>query len=181
MHILEIGPGEDGPTFPGSFTVDSVARKHITNVATWGTDNLPFEDGVFQYIYTSHVLEHVPWYKTKSALDEVYRVLAPSGKFEVWVPDFRKLVSVYLSGDFFQEDWTPLNDEREPMKWLAGRMFCGTRLEEESSWHRAVFDEAYLRRCLEGSGFKDVVRLEDQPPEQRVNHKFINLGMSGIK
>lgn len=181
MSILEIGPATSGKTFAQAVTVDSVKRDGlIDHVATWGTDRLPFEDNTFRLVYASHVLEHVPWFRTGFALSEAFRVLKPNGVLQVWVPDFEIIVQGYLKREL-PEDWTPLNDEREPMKWVAGRLFCGTRNEEESSWHRSVFDAAYLIRCFKSAGFAAVRRMVKQPSGQRVNHESINLGVRGYK
>lgn len=181
MHILEIGPPPRGPTFAGCATLDSLQRMYITHVAVWGEDKLPFEDNLFDYVYASHVLEHVPWFQTRYAMSEAYRILKPGGKLEIWVPDFEILVKVYLAGEFPKEDWNPENEENELMKWVCGRLFYGLIKREDSCWHRAAFDERYLKKCFIETGFKDVVKLDKPPKEQTINHDFINLGVSGIK
>lgn len=178
--ILEIGPADSGKTWEDSVTLDCIPRPHVDVVATWGRQNLPMRDNLFSFVYASHVIEHIPWYLTESALREAYRVLTPCGRLEIWTVDFEIVLKTYSSRKI-TDDWTPFNDEQDPIKWVAGRLFCGTRQNEESSWHRALFDEIYLMRCLESVGFKGVRRLEKQPKEQRVNHETVNLGMTGVK
>ena len=39
--------------------------------------NIPFDDNSYDFIYASHVLEHIP--DDKKALREIYRILKPSG------------------------------------------------------------------------------------------------------
>jgi len=182
MKILEIGPARSGVAFPGSDSVDSVNVHGLTFIAKWGFDKFPVEDMTYDIVYASHVLEHVPWFKTQDALLEAYRILKPGGKLEVWVPDFNVIVREYhkcISG--IPEDWNPHNHENELMKWIAGRLYAGTTPDEESSWHKAVFDRLYLSRCFRLAGFREVKSLDKQPAGQHVNHEFINLGVSGIR
>lgn len=46
-----------------------------------------FHSRIILLLYASHVLEHIPWYKTEEVLREWVRVLKPGGVLEVWVPD----------------------------------------------------------------------------------------------
>lgn len=181
---LEIGPAKQGLIGTDWEGLDCVKRPHVEHVAEWGRDRLPFADGSIYAVYASHVLEHVPWFKVDEALSEVCRILQPGGWFECWVPDFEKLLKIYYSGHI-AEDWLPFNEEREPMKWVAGRLFAGMRdvppENESSSWHRSLFDEAYLRRALEKAGFENVIRVGRQHTGQKVNHEAINLGMRATK
>ena len=41
-------------------------------------ENLPFEDEIFEVVYSFGVLHHIP--DTQKAIDEIYRVLKPQGK-----------------------------------------------------------------------------------------------------
>jgi len=49
-------------------------------------ENIPFDDNYFDFIYNSHVLEHVP--NDKKAMEELYRVLKPNGVIFIAVPLF---------------------------------------------------------------------------------------------
>ncbi len=54
--------------------------------------NLPFKDELFDEIYSSHVLEHIP--NIVKTLNECWRVLKPNGKFTVRVPLFPTIGSI---------------------------------------------------------------------------------------
>lgn len=178
--ILEIGPPVGDRTFAGSVTVDCLVRDGVDFVARWGYESLPFPDQHFDYVYSSHVLEHISWMRTKEALREVWRILRPGGRCEIWVPDFAIICRTYALGQFPPDDWTPHNEERSLLKWVAGRLFCGLG-EGEGYWHRACFDAPYLKACFCEAGFAEVQQLVRPPDAQRVNHEFINLGVSGIR
>jgi predicted SAM-dependent methyltransferase len=174
MKRLEIGPGPNklGPDW---ITLDCVPGPHIVFVANWGEDRLPFNDETFDLVYGSHVLEHVPWFRTIDALREVHRILKPCAPLEIWVPNFAVIVSAYLDGEP-ADNWRKHNDDGDVMTWVNGRLFT---YGPDPNWHRACFDERHLRRCFEAAGFREVHRLTGR--ERGHAHGPISLGMRGVK
>lgn len=59
-------------------------------------NGLPFADEVFDAVYCSHVLEHLPQREAASLLRHMYRVLRPGGVIRVVVPDLETLAREYL-------------------------------------------------------------------------------------
>jgi len=171
---LEIGPGGKG--LDGFETVDVVDRKSNTYTAIWGESPLPIEEGIYDEVYASHVLEHVPWFQTNGAICDVFRILKPGGFFEVWVPDFLYIVNCYRDGSC-GDKWRKHNSNADPMMWVNGRIF--TYGPNDPNWHRACFDEAYLGRCLEAAGFVEVNRLARR--QRGTSHGSIDLGMQATK
>lgn len=57
---------------------------------------LPFFDGQFQFVYHSHVLEHLQPGEAVRLLRECGRVLKPGGTLRVVVPDLEKKAKIYL-------------------------------------------------------------------------------------
>lgn len=182
MRFLEIGPGETrlGPEWE---TVDCRQRPGVDRVGVWGEHQaLNYMDCTFDLVYASHVLEHVPWFQTATALKDVHRILKHSGAFEVWVPNFEYLVQCYLRrrcGD----DWRKFNDESDPMLWLNGRLFTygGPDGLDDPNWHRAVFDERSLQDHLYDAGFKLIERIDGKENPRGHDHGPINLGMRALK
>lgn len=174
MSLLEIGSVRTVAVSPDAVTVDCVPGANFR--AQWGTEPLPFEPESYDEVYASHTLEHVPWFKTRVALLDVFKVLKSGGRFEVWVPDFNYIVDCYLKrrcGD----GWRRYNEDGNPMLWTNGRIF--TYGPGEENWHRAVFDAVHLRDCLESTGFIDVARI---PRRMRgISHGAIDLGMIARK
>lgn len=57
---------------------------------------LPFEDGIYDVVYSSHVLEHIDRSRVPALLGEFFRVLKPGGVVRVVVPDLEKVTREYL-------------------------------------------------------------------------------------
>ena len=57
---------------------------------------LPFPDGSFDVVYSSHVLEHFPQRTTEMILREAWRILKPAGIVRVVVPDLESTCREYL-------------------------------------------------------------------------------------
>lgn len=171
---LEIGPG-DVKLGEGWCTVSAEPGPSVDYVTEWGHKILPFPDNVFSLVYASHVLEHVPWFYTLDALREAWRVLKPQGVLEVWVPDLAYLFENYQS-QTCGDDWRKHNPDGDFMLWLNGRLY--TYGGSDHNWHRAVFDEPYLRRCMGDIGFASITRLNHP---RGYDHGPINLGLAGVK
>lgn len=172
MRALEIGPGTH-PVDKSWDTLDMVGHPTIKHDIR--TLPLPVADSVYDLVYMSHILEHVPWFQTIDVLKEVRRLLRHGGSVEIWVPDFSKIITAYAAekcGDM----WYRNNPERDFMMWVNGRIF--TYGPGEENWHRAVFDEGYLKRCIKKAGFAHVAKLSKP---RGYDHGAINLGIAGFK
>lgn len=87
--------------------------------------SLPFEDGTFDKIVCSEVLEHIPDYE--QAVKEIERVLKPGGTFAVSVPrEWPEKICWALSDDY----------------------------HNEPGGHVRIFKEAQLRSSVEARGLK---------------------------
>jgi predicted SAM-dependent methyltransferase len=156
---LEIGPASTSALRPKWHTLDRVPG--CTYQAAWGYEQLPIPSGTYELVLASHVLEHVPWFYTARALREIHRVLKANGTFELWVPDFSRIVNAFVDGSLTDDGWFPLNPERNLWKSLNARLFWGARQGEvgqEQHFHRSCFDESNLTRLLLDAGFADVQR-----------------------
>jgi len=168
---LEIGPG-DRRIGPGWVTVGALASEHVDHQCRWGEERLPFPDASFDLAYASHVLEHVAWHQTVDALAEVRRVLVPGGRFEVWVPDFERIVAAYLQRRCV-DSWRRFNPDGDFMLSVNGRLF--TYGPEWENYHRTCFDRRFLGQQLERAGFVDIQPLHTP---RGTDHGIINLGMA---
>lgn len=174
MRALEIGPGKH-PVDKSWTIMDMIRRPHVDIIHDIRQRPWPLPDYHYDLVYMSHILEHVPWFDTVATLREVLRILASDGVVEIWVPDFEKIVSAYLNKEC-GDTWYKFNGEQDFMTWINGRLF--TYGPGEENWHRATFDEAYLRRQLKRAGFKTTKRLAKP---RGYDHGMINLGVAGIK
>ena len=168
MRLLEIGGGEH-----------PVEGYEQINEG-WGFKPLPFEDGTFERVYSSHCIEHVPWWLTKFAIAEVYRVLKPAGVFEVHTVDFAYLVGCYQKGAV-GDKWGARgrNKEMHLMRWIASRVFSVAETPADPNWHRAIFDYPYLEELFKWAGFVGMIAVK--APMGPMKHGPINVGIKGVK
>lgn len=175
MLALEIGPGNH-PVDKTWDTMDMIQRRtfmtylHDVRIRPW-----PVPSNKYDLVYMSHILEHVPWFDTVATLQEVLRILKVSATVEIWVPDFEKIVQAYIRqkpGD----TWFKFNPKKDFMTWINGRLF--TYGPGEENWHRATFDESYLRKQLKAAGFRHTKRITKP---RGYDHGMINLGVAGVK
>ncbi|MBW2097156.1 MAG: methyltransferase domain-containing protein [Deltaproteobacteria bacterium] len=150
---------------------------------------LPFKDNTFSLIYSSHTIEHIPWYQTVSVLKEWKRILKSGGSLEIWVPDglkiCRNLVRVEDGGDDESglDGYYNLVPNRDPRLWASLRIFTygdarGTL--NHPNWHRAIFTPSLLLDSLRWAGFENVEPLGKNHVRGR-DHGWINLGAKGVK
>jgi SAM-dependent methyltransferase len=134
----------------------------------WG---LPFGDGAADYIYTSHVIDHVPYKEpVLGLLRDIHRVLARDGTFRVIVPDVEKCIRAYMLGDL---DFFEGRTRRWPLAHYWPWQYCRTKLEHFLGYlglgvpphdyvrgHRYAYDFETLSMLLNEAGFSDVRRSE---------------------
>lgn len=60
------------------------------------TKGVPFNDGAFEAVYHSHVLEHFSKQQAPEFLQECFRVLRPQGVIRIAVPDLEQIVRSYI-------------------------------------------------------------------------------------
>jgi predicted SAM-dependent methyltransferase len=186
LRRLEIGPGSEPiPGFESLNIVNDGFSDYVQNAS----GRLPFEEGAFDLIYASHILEHVPWTHTGETLKEWRRILKDGGSLEVWVPDGLKICRKFVETEESQEPfvapdgWYRLNPERDPCVWANGRIF--TYGDEQGTlahwnWHFALFSPRYLEKLLLKAGFSEVRRMSNAEV-RGYDHGWINLGMRATK
>ena len=75
-----------------NFTGLALEPAHDREVRHDATAALPFGDASIAKVQSQDVFEHLPFEKVPFVLDEVYRVLKPTGVFRLSVPDYRSPV-----------------------------------------------------------------------------------------
>ncbi len=181
---LDIGPG--GSRLPGFETLDVVGARHVDYLVD-ASGPLPFADGTFTLIHASHVLEHIPWQRTRAVVEEWARCLAPGGTLEIWVPDAVKICEAFLDyevrGIDRTDEWRPFNPDSDPCLWTTARLFRygdDHGSPEGPGWHHALFSARYLKKTLEGVGLVDVAEM-DAARVRGYDHGWISLGVEGTK
>lgn len=159
------------------------------------TQRFPFRDGTFQYVYTEHMIEHVPYKKGAYMLRECHRVLRDGGVIRVITPNLAAITGLYSS--------ELSADQEKYLSW-----FCQTFVPQECPpnaasainamfrmWgHQFIYDEQTLADAMRAAGFSSVRRwsLGDtvHPVLQNMENKqrypdglldFESMALEGLK
>jgi len=119
------------------------------------TKGLPFESEQVDFIYCSHLLEHLTHDDTSKVCQEAYRVLKKNGIFRVVVPDLKLHARKYIEGDrnFFGGSEKPIADsflESLCLEGLHNRPIIERILY---SLHKYMYDAESLTFLLRSAGF----------------------------
>ncbi len=119
---------------------------------------LPYEDATVRYIYSSHMIEHMPRWQGLALVKECRRVLMPDGVLRLATPDLAQVVDAYRSGvkggaataaDAFMGGLgTFIEQPGSRAQRLLQRLFVAP--------HQWLYDEQSLTLLLEEAGFLDV-------------------------
>ena len=128
------------------------------------TRRFAFEEGAFDYVFSEHMIEHIPYHHGLKMLGECRRVLKPSGKIRISTPNLDFLVALQRS------DRCEL--AARYIRW-SSRTFINGAVPEDNpvfvinyfvrSWgHRFIYDEKTLREAMLNAGFTNIVKRELQ-------------------
>ena len=123
------------------------------------TQRLPFRNGTFQYVYTEHMIEHVPYQEGAYILRECHRVMRNGGAIRVITPDLAAIMGLY-SGNLS-------TTQEKYLSW-----FCQTFVSEEYPpnavsainamfrlWgHQFIYDEETLAGAMRAAGLSSITR-----------------------
>jgi SAM-dependent methyltransferase len=135
---------------------------------------LPWDDGQFEAVYASHLLEHLTWGDARSLLLEARRVLAPGGVCRIVVPDLAYLIGEYEARDvepnpgFFPADAAISNADafvlnmgfKSPLPRPGGLPMRIYETLFDFHHHKWLYDEESLATQMSAAGFVDVGRRE---------------------
>lgn len=62
-------------------------------------EKLPIDSNSVEYVYGSHVFEHISIFKSQLIFDEIYRVLTKNGIFRLILPDTERSINEYIKGN----------------------------------------------------------------------------------
>lgn len=121
----------------------------------------PFAEEAFDFVFSEHMIEHVPYDAALRMLKECYRVLKPDGVLRIVTPDLEKILSIYphpsqADGQrylqWMSKTFTPDVTQNQPAH-VVNAFF---RL-----WgHQFIYDEQTLMASLQSCGFTKIERRE---------------------
>jgi predicted SAM-dependent methyltransferase len=177
VRKLQLGAGGNDPTGWLNTDIEPTSKEVYLDA----TKRYPFPDGSFQYVFSEHVIEHVPWDGGVAMLKECYRVLVMGGKVRIVTPNLTKFVQLLTgSADADAQRFiaAKLRLHGWPVSPVTGAYIFNRQVRE---WgHQFLYDAATLRKSLELAGFKQITehRVEDKsdPVFQEVEIRTRNQG-----
>jgi len=121
-----------------------------------------FEDSTFDYIFSEHMLEHIPYLKGLHMLSECYRILKPGGKIRIATPDLQFFVTLYQQPN-------KTEPQKKFIKYAVDKWIPHAEVHEDTfiinayvrMWgHQFIYDEKVLRYTLEKVGFSNITRVK---------------------
>lgn len=171
VRKLQLGAGSHDPA--GWLNTDIFPTGN--QVYLDATKRYPFPDGSFQYVFTEHMIQALPWEGGLAMLKECYRVLAPGGKLRVVTPNLAKFVRLLTE-----------NPDAETQQFIAAKLrvtgwpetpVTGEYIfnRQAHDWgHQFLYDPAALRKSLELAGFKQVT---EYPVDEKTDPVFREVEM----
>lgn len=134
-------------------------------------DKIPVEDGVFDEVFASHCIEHVPFALGQKALAEWLRVLNVGGVAIIDTPNLRRNAGRYIADDdSWKRDFdnlTPAEQERLKLNgvpnktlWFIFKAFSSEHLYDV---HYLNYDWELLSECCKLAGFSKVDLVQTEP------------------
>lgn len=108
------------------------------------TKRFPFDDAAFDFVFCSHLLEHLYPEQAIFCINETFRVLKRDGIVRIVVPDLDKIMQNY--------------DSQKPEKFLEALFESKQKYSKNRHhWH---YNESSLTRILKKTGFSKIYRCE---------------------
>jgi predicted SAM-dependent methyltransferase len=120
------------------------------------TARFPLPDGVFDFIFSEHMIEHVIYAHAEHMLRECFRIMKAGGRIRISTPDLKFLIELYRTDKSpLQEEYVRRTAEEAGIKALDTHVI--NRFVRE--WgHLFIYDEKALRIALEQAGFAEIER-----------------------
>jgi len=135
---LEIGCGESRK--PSMIGLDIRRTGQVDVIAD--ARMLPFMNGAFDYVFSSHLVEHFSHREVSKVLAEWVRVLKKDGTIEILCPDLRARAFLF----FLNPSWQNVKNIYGEQNYVENQHRCG-------------FSFSLLKHLLESCGIRDVRRI----------------------
>ena len=125
------------------------------------TKGLPLASDSVDYIYSSHLLEHIKRSDSEKVLAECHRVLKKGGIIRLVVPDLTIITTQYVNGVINADQFIQLLNLNEfnTNKTLVERMFPSFFIKDIHKW---MYDFESLYDLLKNTGFEKIEKMNFQ-------------------
>jgi predicted SAM-dependent methyltransferase len=139
---------------------------------------LPFPDGSVTMVYGEHFFEHLEIEEGTRFLRECLRVLQPSGRVSLGVPNARMCLEDYVRGD--REKWIKVRDRHHP-QWCTTPMHSVNYVFRQGGEHKYAYDEETFIGLMTECGFSDVNHRPWDPALDHESRRDGTLYVDGVK
>jgi len=121
------------------------------------TRRFPFNDDIFDYVYSEHMIEHLEHQSAVFMLRECFRVLKPGGKIRISTPDLKVYTSLQskekTASQNFYVDW--VTERFMPDVDYCKEVFLINNAFR--AWgHQFLYDRETLKVTMTRIGFEDI-------------------------
>jgi predicted SAM-dependent methyltransferase len=184
MKVLHLGCGTDVRS--GWLNVDSWARPGDAPAGVHLVDlrqELPWLDGEFDAVYSSHFLEHLTSEEAHDLLVRCRRVLKPGGVSRHCLPDSMLPIRAIIEGrqDYFDyvdktaPQFLPAEALRSPIDYVSQQAY---------GWsHKCLYDLPKAKKLLETSGYVNVSEAVFDPAFDLADpvRRYFSLYVEGFR
>jgi predicted SAM-dependent methyltransferase len=130
------------------------------------TRPFPLPDASFSFVFSEHMIEHVPLAGARRMLAECHRILRPGGRIRLATPDLARVVGIHGATDATTRDYLrwAIAHNRLPTDLPADAVVINSLFHDHG--HQFLFDEPTLAALLQSAGFEDVRRYAPGESEQ---------------
>jgi predicted SAM-dependent methyltransferase len=123
------------------------------------TKRFPFDNGVFDCVYSEHMIEHVEYKEAQAMLQECFRVLKIGGRLRITTPDLAALLGLYCQ--------TQISIQRRYIDVMVQHFIPGARRYKSvfvinhvfRGWgHKFLYDAEVLSDAMTEAGFVNILR-----------------------
>lgn len=140
--VLEIGGG-DRPQFRPNL---DIRKLPTVDIVCDLNDKFPIEDGTYDGVFSSYVIEHISWRKVRDFIKEIHRVLKPGGKTFIITANLLEQCRLLVN--------TPVWSDNEVCCIFGDQNYSGSDWRANS--HTCGFSPEFAVRMFKEAGFADV-------------------------
>jgi predicted SAM-dependent methyltransferase len=121
----------------------------------------PLDNDTFDYVFSEHVIEHIPYSQGVLMLAECFRILREHGTIRISTPDLSFLIDLHKG--------KKSHLQKRYVKWATDNFIKGAPYYDDAfvinnfvrDWgHLFIYDEKTLRSSLNKAGFTRVTRCD---------------------